>query len=139
MTKAQRLRALAKKTLVATAAGAKGSAIALASGAATFQAHKWLGRQSWAPANPVVIPLMLGVAGHIAKKKAPSVGVAVLGAAGYAANNAYEVYAATQPQKSPDAQGFGAFADAGFVQQMGAGVGDARGFDAGFVQGRAYP
>lgn len=136
MTKAQRLRNLAKKTLIATASGAKGSAVALVAGAGTFQAHKFLGKQSWAPANPVVIPLALGIVGHVVKKKAPSIGVAVLGAAGYAANNAYEVWQATRTQQqAPDARG--AFGDAGFVQQMG-GAADARGYDAGFVQNPAY-
>lgn len=79
-----RAQSLAKNSLTNAAGGAKGSALSLAVGFAVYHLWSWVNQQTWAPASPWVMPAGLAILGHFLKRKYPAVGVAMLGAVGFA-------------------------------------------------------
>jgi hypothetical protein len=76
--------------------------MALGTGAALFFIHNILASKVDLVKNhPIATPLALGVGGHILKKKMPTVGTALLGAAGYAGAMAFTVTRANPPASAP--------------------------------------
>lgn len=126
-----RLQNLTKKSLIHAATGAKGSALSLAVGFAGYHLHTWAASQTWAQGKSLyLVPLGMAILGHFLKGKAPAVGVALLGSAGYALGFAM---AAMKMQKQGaagfssgeaallnEARGIDAFGDAGFIQDPAA-------------------
>ncbi len=81
----------------ALAAGGKGSGMAGAAGVALYFGHKMLATKVDLVKNhPVATPLALAAGGHFLKRKMPTVGTALIGAAGYAFGMALDVARAQQ-------------------------------------------
>ena len=115
-----RAQSLAKHSLTNAAGGAKGSALSLAVGFAVYHLWAWINQQTWAPASPWVMPAGLAILGHFLKRKYPAVGVAMLGAVGFALATTLKMQAIAKANGSPDAKGLYP-GDAALVQE-------ARGF-----------
>lgn len=118
-----RAQSLAKNSLTNAAGGAKGSALSLAVGFAVYHLWSWINQQTWAPQSPWVMPAGLAILGHFLKRKYPAVGVAMLGAVGFALATTLTM------QKIAKQQGAAAAKDAkGFYQHDAALIQEARGF-----------
>jgi hypothetical protein len=127
-----RAQSLAKHSLTNAAGGAKGSALSLAVGFAVFHLWTWISQMSWAPTSPWVMPAALAALGHFLKRKYPAVGVAMLGAVGFALATTLKMQALAKANgaPSPDAKGLYGGRDAALIQE-------ARGFspiDAALIQ-----
>ncbi len=83
----------------ALAAGGKGSGMAGGAGVALYFLHKMLATNvEFVQKHPVMTPLALAAAGHFAKRKMPTVGTALIGAAGYSFGMALDVARANAAQ-----------------------------------------
>lgn len=78
--------------------GAKGSAAAGAAGVVTYIAYKTLSSKvEMARKHPIATPILLGVGGHLLKRKFQSLGAGVVGAAAGMAAMAFDVNRANKP------------------------------------------
>jgi hypothetical protein len=102
-----RIKNRARGGAKSAARGAKGSAIAVVAGAAAEIAHaQGTQRVKFLADHWYAGPAVLALGGHFLKRKHHDAGVALLGAAGYAAALAYQANKQSQPSTG-QAQGWG--------------------------------
>jgi hypothetical protein len=83
----------------ALAGGIKGSAVAGASGAATYFIHNMISKKvKFAIDHPFLTPIAFAAVGHVLKKKMPTVGAGLIGASGYALGLAFDFNRANKAQ-----------------------------------------
>lgn len=119
----------------ALAGGIKGSAVAGASGAATYFIHKMLASKvELVSKHPIATPIALAAVGHFVKRKMPTVGAGLIGAGGYALGLAFDVSRANKAQTA-------ALIEANNVAALNSpgDVGDYNIPDAGDVQFNSMP